>query len=134
MLNTVQCQNPVLVGASGSNNVTTKLCAAGGAPVHDSCGELFPPPHPLNAVVTGSVAPDVNVVLVTVIGVALDGLAGAANGRAVVAGAGAAACALSATVPADPPLAAPVDPDVVPDAVPEGVQAAVPSPTTIPAT
>ena len=91
MSNTVQCQNPVLVGASGSKSVTTKLFVSAGAPDHDNCGEVLPPPQPLNSVEMGSEPPAVNVVLVTAIGAGLDGLAGAAKGRADDAGVAVAA-------------------------------------------
>ena len=38
-----QCQKPLGVGASGSKQVTVKLLVPSGAPLHDSCGEVFPP-------------------------------------------------------------------------------------------
>lgn len=128
-MKTVQCQKPVLVGASGSKSVTTKLFVSAGAPDHDNCGDVLPPPHPLNSVVTGSVPPAVNVVLVTAIGAGFDGAAGAAKGReddVGAAGMGAAGCVVS--VPAA------VVPLVDAGAEPDGVQAAVPSPAATAAT
>jgi hypothetical protein len=125
MSNTVQCQNPVLVGASGSKSVTTKLFVAAGAPDHDNCGEVLPPPQPLNPVEMGSEAPAVNVVLVTTIGAGLDGVAGAAKGRADDAGVAVAAgagCVVSAAVEVVLPAA---DPEAGAD--PDGEQAAVTS-------
>jgi hypothetical protein len=77
----------------------------------------------------------VKVALVTVIGVVLDGLAGAANGRAVVVGAAAAGWVVSVVVPAAlPPLITPADPDPGVDPGPDGVQAAAPNPMTTAAT
>src|SRR4051794_38057240 len=37
-----QCQKPDGVGASGSKQVTVKLLVPSGAPLQDSCGEVFP--------------------------------------------------------------------------------------------
>jgi hypothetical protein len=127
MLNTVQCQKPVLVGASGSNRVTTKLLVSAGAPDHDSSGDVLPPPQPLNSDDVGNVPPAENVLLVTMIGVELDGAAGAANGRVFDVGAAGAAAGCVVSVAAEVlPLAA--DPDAGAD--PDGVQAATPRPAT----
>jgi len=69
------------------------------------------------------------------IGVVLDGLAGAANGRAVVEGVAVAGCVVSVVVPAAlPPLMTPADPDPGVDPDPDSVQAAVPNPMTTAAT
>lgn len=46
ILATAQCQNPLPVGAVGSNTVTAKLLVQAGKPDHDSCGEVSVPPAP----------------------------------------------------------------------------------------
>src|SRR5690606_32982217 len=43
MSTSAQCQKPDGVGASGSKQVTTKLCVPSGAPLQLSCGEVLPP-------------------------------------------------------------------------------------------
>src|SRR5262245_65590428 len=68
MSNTIQCQNPLPVGASGSYMLRTRLSVPGGAPVHDRLGETFCPEQP-NALSTCSlpiVPPDANSELVSV--------------------------------------------------------------------
>ena len=46
MLTTVQCHQPLPVGASGSYTVIAKLFVPSGAPLHDSAGEMFLPVQP----------------------------------------------------------------------------------------
>src|SRR6476661_9467321 len=46
MLYTIQCHQPLPVGASGSYTVIAKLFVPAGAPVHLSVGETFWPVHP----------------------------------------------------------------------------------------
>src|SRR6185503_6423800 len=68
MSNTIQCQNPLPVGASGSYMVRTKLSVPGGAPLHARLGETFCPEQP-NALSTCSlpiVPPDATSALVSV--------------------------------------------------------------------
>src|SRR5579863_6276243 len=58
MLNIVQCQNPLPVGASGSYIVTAKLWVPAGSPDHDSAGEWFSPLQPkLLATCAGAIGP-----------------------------------------------------------------------------
>jgi hypothetical protein len=46
ILTTVQCHQPLPVGASGSRTVTAKLRVPAGAFFHASCGETLPPVQP----------------------------------------------------------------------------------------
>src|SRR5579875_1502696 len=59
MLNTVQCHQPLPVGASGSYIVMAKLLVPCGAPDQDSAGERSPPLQlpPLNTWASGIVPP-----------------------------------------------------------------------------
>jgi hypothetical protein len=65
MSQATQCQNPLPVGASESNIVTTKLCVPAGAPCQDSSGETPALVHPQNC--GGIGLPAFRSVLVTVI-------------------------------------------------------------------
>src|SRR3954464_15247067 len=68
MFATTQCQNPLVVGASGSYTVTAKLRVPSGKPDQDSCGERSSPPAPISPLTCGmgSTSPSVHSVLVTV--------------------------------------------------------------------
>src|ERR1043166_6778711 len=68
MSNASQCQNPLPVGASGSNTVSTKLCVVAGAPVHASRGDRFAPlqPNALSTCSLANVPPDGTSALVSV--------------------------------------------------------------------
>jgi hypothetical protein len=46
MFTTSQCQKPEPVGASGSKQVSAKLLAPAGAPLHFRCGDLLVPAQP----------------------------------------------------------------------------------------
>ena len=50
---TAQCQNPLAVGASGSNTVTAKLCVCGGNPLQARCGDRSSPPAPIMPLTCG---------------------------------------------------------------------------------
>src|SRR4051812_19172992 len=68
MFATTQCQNPLVVGASGSYTVTAKLRVPSGKPDQDSCGDRSSPPAPKTPLTCGidSCWPSVTSALVTV--------------------------------------------------------------------
>src|SRR6516164_6149513 len=68
MLNTIQCHQPLPVGASGSCISSAKLWVPAGAPLQASAGDTLPPlqPNSLNTWALASVVPSVKSVLVRV--------------------------------------------------------------------
>ena len=63
MSKSIQCQNPLPVGASGSKHVTAKLFVPAGNPSHRRCGEVFPAANDLGV---ASTAPGARSSLTTV--------------------------------------------------------------------
>src|SRR5438046_857570 len=66
MSNSIQCHQPLAVGASGSKQVTAKLRVCAGKPLQRRCGETFPPPIPSYTWVFASHSPSVMSLLSTV--------------------------------------------------------------------